>query len=72
MDVSMQHCSRLKWRGFMPYFRDDIDTGKLFIRSLFKQSYHNASDLGSADITLRQRKLSGEFRLKTRLEAMRI
>ena len=46
--------------------------GQLFIRSLFKQSYHNASDLGFADITLRQRRLSGEFRLKTRLEAMRI
>ena len=35
MDVAMQHCSRLKWRGFMPYFRDDIDTGKSFYTSYF-------------------------------------
>ena len=56
----------------MSNFRDDSGTGMLFIRSLFKQSYHNASDHGLADIALRQCRRSGGFWLTTRREVMRI
>jgi hypothetical protein len=56
----------------MPYFKDDFDTGKLFIRSLFEQNSHNTSDFGFADITLRQCRLSGGFRLTTKWEVVRI
>lgn len=41
-------------RGFMPYFKDDFHTRKLFIRGLSKQSHHNACGLGLADITTRR------------------
>ena len=38
-------------RGFMPYFKDDFHTHRLFIRGLSEQSHHNACGLGLADIT---------------------
>ena len=38
-------------RGFMPYFKDDFHTKKLFIRGLTENSHHNACGLGLADIT---------------------
>lgn len=41
-------------RGFMPYFKDDFHTRKLFIRGLSEQSHHNACGLGLADITTRR------------------
>lgn len=41
-------------RGFMPYFKDDFHTKKLFIRGLSEQSHHNACGLGLADITTRR------------------
>ncbi len=41
-------------RGFMPYFKDDFHTKKLFIRGLTEQSHHNACGLGLADITTRR------------------
>lgn len=41
-------------RGFMPYFKDDFHTRKLFIRGLTEQSHHNACGLGLADITTRR------------------
>lgn len=41
-------------RGFMPYFKDDFHTKRLFIRGLTEQSHHNACGLGLADITTRR------------------
>lgn len=41
-------------RGFMPYFKDDFHTRKLFIRGLSENSHHNACGLGLADITTRR------------------
>ena len=41
-------------RGFMPYFKDDFHTKKLFIRGLTEESHHNACGLGLADITTRR------------------
>ncbi|MBQ9008052.1 MAG: DUF2088 domain-containing protein [Clostridia bacterium] len=41
-------------RGFMPYFKDDFHTRKLFIRGLSEGSHHNACGLGLADITTRR------------------
>ncbi len=41
-------------RGFMPYFKDDFHTKKLFIRGLTENSHHNACGLGLADITTRR------------------
>lgn len=41
-------------RGFMPYFKDDFHTRKLFIRGLSEQTHHNACGLGLADITTRR------------------
>ena len=41
-------------RGFMPYFKDDFHTKKLFIRGLSEQSHSNACGLGLADITTRR------------------
>lgn len=41
-------------RGFMPYFKDDFHTRRLFIRGLTQQSHHNACGLGLADITTRR------------------
>lgn len=41
-------------RGFMPYFKDDFHTKKLFIRGLSEQTHHNACGLGLADITTRR------------------
>ncbi|MBR2844371.1 MAG: DUF2088 domain-containing protein [Solobacterium sp.] len=41
-------------RGFMPYFKDDFHTKRLFIRGLSEQSHHNACGLGLADITTRR------------------
>ena len=41
-------------RGFMPYFKDDFHTRKLFIRGLSEQSHHNACGLGLSDITTRR------------------
>ena len=41
-------------RGFMPYFKDDFHTRKLFIRGLSEQSHRNACGLGLADITTRR------------------
>ena len=41
-------------RGFMPYFKDDFHTKKLFIRGLSEGSHHNACGLGLADITTRR------------------
>lgn len=41
-------------RGFMPYFKDDFHTKRLFIRGLTEQSHHNGCGLGLADITTRQ------------------
>ena len=41
-------------RGFMPDFKDDFHTRKLFIRGLSEQSHHNACGLGLADITTRR------------------
>ncbi len=41
-------------RGFMPYFKDDFHTKRLFIRGLTEQSHHNGCGLGLADITTRR------------------
>ncbi|MGL4790286.1 MAG: lactate racemase domain-containing protein [Anaerotignaceae bacterium] len=41
-------------RGFMPDFKDDFHTQKLFIRGLTEESHHNACGLGLADITTRR------------------
>lgn len=41
-------------RGFMPYFKDDFHTKRLFIRGLTEQSHHNACGLRLADITTRR------------------
>ena len=41
-------------RGFMPYFKDDFHTRRLFVRGLSEQSHHNACGLGLADITTRR------------------
>ena len=72
MDVAMQYCSDPYRRGFMSNFRDDSGTGMLFIRSLFEQNHHKASDHGFADIALRQCRPSGGYWLTTRWEVIRI
>ena len=41
-------------RGFMPYFKDDFHTRRLFIRGLSEQSHDNACGLGLADITTKR------------------
>lgn len=41
-------------RGFMPYFKDDFHTRRLFIRGLSEKTHHNACGLGLADITTRR------------------
>ncbi len=41
-------------RGFMPYFKDDFHTKRLFIRGISEKSHHNAAGLGLADITTRK------------------
>ena len=41
-------------RGFMPYFKDDFHTRRLFIRGLSEKSHFNACGLGLADITTRR------------------
>ena len=70
--AAIQRCSDLYRLSFMPYFRDDFDTGESFIRSLFEQNRHSASDHGLADIAFRQCRRSGGFWLTTRREVMRI
>ena len=50
----MQRCSDLYRRDFIPYFKDESDTGELLFRSLFERNHHNASDYDLADIALRK------------------
>lgn len=41
-------------RGFMPYFKDDFHTKRLFVRGLSEKSHHNGCGLGLADITTKR------------------